>query len=132
MADKPLGQAYTEEVETLKQGGMSNADAIRTVASKYDKSQNTVRAGIHQFKSRRAGKTGGTSNGRRSRRPSALSVDDAVAGARQMLEQARAGVDAEIDRAKAELDAVQQRYDELVASAEERKRDLDAKIKALS
>ncbi len=45
-------QTYYEEVEALKAGGISNADAVRQVAEKYDKNDNAVRGGIYQYKSR--------------------------------------------------------------------------------
>jgi len=132
MADKPLGQTYYEEVEALKEGGMSNSDAIRSVAKKYNKKENAIRGGIHQYRARHLD-GGNAAAPRRGRRPSTpVSVEDAVAGARRMLEQALEAVDRDSAAAKERLDAAQREYDELLASAQERKRDLEQKIKALS
>src|SRR5437016_4087615 len=94
---KPLSQQYYEEVETLKAGGMSNADAVREVAKKHNKQENAVRGGIHQYK-QRAGLGGGSGTRRGSRR-STTSVDDYIANARKALESARDLVDREVDEA---------------------------------
>ena len=49
---KSLAQTYYEEVEALKQDGVSNAEAITQVAEQHDKKVNAVRAGIYQYKSK--------------------------------------------------------------------------------
>lgn len=127
---KSLGQTYYEEVETLKTSGMSNADAIRAVAEKYDKKDNAIRGGMHQYKSRHV--NGGATTTRRGRRGSAASVDDLMASARKSLEDALALVDREVEQAKAALDAAQARYDEAVASVKDKKADIEQKLKALA
>jgi uncharacterized protein YoaH (UPF0181 family) len=129
-ATKSLGQTYYEEVEALKADGMSNADAVRTVAERHGKNENAVRGGIHQYKTKHLGAlTAGS--GRRSRRGTA-SVDDLVAQARQSLEQALALVDREVEDAKAQLDAAQARYDEIVAGVKDKKNEIEKKLKALA
>jgi hypothetical protein len=125
--DKSLGQQYYEEVEALKGQGVSNADAIQRVADKHGKSQNAVRGGIYQYKTRHLG---GTSTLRRGRR--SASVDDYVASARKALEDALALVDREVDEAKAALDSAQERYDAAVASVKDKKADITKKLRALS
>ena len=126
---KTLGQTYYEEVEALKGGGTSNADAIRAVAKKHGKNENAIRGGIHQYKTKQSG---GTSSPARARRQSAASSTDLVASARQALEDALGLVDKEVDEAKAALDAAQARYDQAVAEAKERKTDIERKLKAWS
>jgi len=127
--DKPLGQQYHEAVEAKKKDGMSNADAVRTVADEYGKELNAVRGGIHQYKSRHL--DGSSPTTRRSRRR-APSVDDLMGLAKQSLEEALVLIDREVAEAKAELDAAQARYDQVVASVKDRKSDVESKLKALS
>lgn len=131
MADdgKRLSQVYYEEVEALKSGGMSNADAVRATAEKHGKNENAVRGGLHQYKSKLAG---GATAGRSRRRSASNTVEDYVAHARKALEEALAMVDKEVDEAKAALDAAQARYDEAVASVKARKTDIERKLKAWS
>jgi hypothetical protein len=128
--NKPMGQVYYEEVEALKTSGVSNADAVRQVAKKYDKKDNAVRGGIHQYKSRHI--NGGAPTATRRRARASLSVDDYLANARQALESARDLIDQEVNEAKAALDAAQARYNEAGASVKERKADIEKKLAALS
>ena len=109
---------------------MATATASRT--AERGKTVNAVRANQHQHRKKLSGS--GASTPRRASRttkPSVLSVDDVVAQARGLFEQALASIDSDVETAKAELDAVRARYDELVASVKERKAELEKKIKAL-
>lgn len=128
--NKSVAQAVYEQVEEMKSGGMSNADAVRQVAEQQGKSINAVRANIHQHRQR----AGIASTGRRGRgrKPQEVTVESALGQAKALLQQALDGIDREVDTAKADLDAAQARYDELVESIAERKQDLENKIKALS
>jgi uncharacterized protein YoaH (UPF0181 family) len=126
---KPLSQQYYEQVEKLKAGGMSNADAVRQVAKEHGKKENAVRGGINQYK--RIHLDGGGSSPRRARR-GGRGVDDYLASARQSLETALGLVDREVEDAKAALDSAQARYDEVVASVKDRKADIQRKLKALA
>jgi predicted nucleic acid-binding Zn-ribbon protein len=128
---KPLGQAYYEEVEALKSEGLSNADAIREVAKKYSKKENAIRGGIHQYRMRHLEGSAKTTSRPRGRR-SVITVNDAVAEARNLLEQALSTIDDEVARAKQELEAAEERYEAIASSAEQRKQELEKKIKALS
>jgi hypothetical protein len=128
---KPLNQLYYEEVEALKSQGISNADAVREVAKKFDKNENAVRGGIHQYKSHHVNDGAPTAT-RRTRRTASLSVDDYLANARQALEAALALIDQEVSDAKSALDAAQARYDEVVSAVAERKADVEKKLKALA
>ena len=125
---KTRAQTYHEEVEALKADGVSNAEAVRRVAEKHGKSVSAVRGSLYQYRTQHT--DGGSSIARRSRRP--RSVEDHMASARQSLEQARDLIDQEIAKAKAALDSAQSRYDELTASAAERKADIERRIAALS
>jgi hypothetical protein len=130
--DKSMGQTYYEEVEALKAGGTTNADAVREVANKYDKKENAVRGGIHAYKSRHVNGNTPAATPRPRRGRANLSVDDYLANARQAVESARDLIDQEVNEAKAALDAAQARYDEVQASVKERKADVEKKLKALA
>lgn len=125
---KPLAEQYYDAVEELKAAGRSNADAIRDVAAKFNKTPNAVRGSLHQYKVRRGH---GTSSRRRSRSQGA-SVDDLVNGARDSLERALKLVDAEVAEAKAALDSAQERYEQAVAEVKTKKADLERKLKAIA
>jgi predicted nucleic acid-binding Zn-ribbon protein len=125
---KPLGQQYYEEVEALKEGGMSNAEAVRQVAEKHGKKENAIRGGMHQYKRAHLDSgSDGASPRRRGGRAATTTVDDYLANARRALEQALALIDREVDEAKAALDAAQARYDEAVASVKDKKADIEQK-----
>lgn len=135
---KSMGQAYYEEVEELKIQGVANADAVRQVAQKYDKKENAVRGGLHQYKSRHVNGGTPTTSPRRSRR-SSPSVDDYLASARKSIEDALALLDEEplrlseeIERLKNEVAAAEARYEQAVATAKDKKAELEKKLKALS
>jgi transposase-like protein len=128
---KTKSQIYYEEVEALKTGGATNADAIREVAKKHSANENAVRGGIHQFKSRHLNGGSAATTSRRTRRATPTTVDDYLATARAALEAARDLIDQDVAQAKARLDAAQQRYDEAVASVKERKADIEKRLKAL-
>lgn len=131
--DKSMGQTYYDEVEALKNQGVSNAEAIRQVAAKFDKNENAVRGGIHQYRSRHVSGNGSSApSGRPRRRAASLSVEDYMASARQALEAARDLVDREVTEAKSALDAARTRYDEVSASVKDRKVDIEKKLKALA
>jgi hypothetical protein len=123
---KTRGQQYHEEVEALKAEGMSNAEAVRTVAEKHGKSIGAIRGSLYQHRTR----TNGGSTPRRRR--GALSVEDHIAGARDSLNAALGLIDQEIIEAAAVRDAAQARYDELTASAETRKAEIEQRLAALS
>lgn len=130
MADtKTLGQTYYEEVEALKQDGLTNADAVRAVAKKRGKEENAIRGGIHQY--RRTHIDGGSTTNR-IRRRAKVTADDFVANARQALEDALRLIDRDVDDAKAALDEAQANYDKAVASVAERKNDIEKKLNAWS
>lgn len=126
---KTLGQQYHEEVEALKDQGVTNAEAIRQVAEKHGKKENAVRGGLHQYKSKLSS---GVASSPRRGRSATVSVDDLLASARQSLESAVALIDQEVDDAKTALDAARARYDEVLASVKDRKASVEKKLKALA
>lgn len=127
--DKTEAQVVYERIEELKAAGSSNAEAVRKVAVERGKKENAVRANQHQYRQKLG--SGGTRR-RRGAKASELSVDDALAQARAVLEKALAGIDAEVDAAKRELDEAQARYDAVASSVESRKAELEGKIRALA
>lgn len=130
--NKSLGQMYYEEVEALKATGVTNADAIRQTAEKHGKTENTVRGGIHQYRSRHLNGTSNSAQRPRARRNAVQSVDDYLTNARQALEAALSLIDREVEEAKTALDEAQARYDEVQADVNARKADIEKKLKALA
>lgn len=123
---KTRGQAYHEEVEALKAKGMSNAEAVKKIAEQHGKSVGAIRGALYQHRTREAGGTP-----QRSRR-GAMSVEDHVVRARESLVAARWLIDHEVTEAASARDAAQARYEELAASADRRKAEIDKQIAALS
>lgn len=106
-------------------GGMRLSDAVRQLAAETGRKESAIRASYYQQRS----KLGESGPGRGSRAP--VSVKDAIREARELLERALAGIDAELAAAKADLDTARERYETLNASAAERKAELERKIAAL-
>jgi predicted nucleic acid-binding Zn-ribbon protein len=138
---KTKAQVYYEEVEELKTGGMSNADAIREVAKKHGAKENAVRGGIFQYNKKLQGNGGTPSTSRRSsaRRSAPATVDDYLAQARTSVESAIAALDQEVSNAEAAVTAAKEALaaaeahrDQVVASVSDRKTDLQKKLDALS
>jgi uncharacterized protein YoaH (UPF0181 family) len=126
---KTQAQTYHEEVETLKTEGMSNAEAVRTVAEKHGKSVGAVRGSLYQYRTNH--QNGNGSAPRRGRRAT-LGVEDHLERARQSLHDALGLIDREVAEAQATVEAAQARYEELTASAETRKGDIEQRLAALS
>ncbi len=129
MAKTQAEETY-EAITNLTDGGMRMADAVHKIASDTGKTEAAVRGNYYNH--RRKLERGSTTPVRRSRRRQASTVDDAIEGARELLQQALSAIDRELQAAKGELDAAQQRYDELESSVKNRKDELERKIKALS
>ncbi|MDO8213479.1 hypothetical protein [Conexibacter sp. CPCC 206217] len=127
---KPLGQVYYEAVEALTRDGMSQADAIRSVAEQQGKRPNAVRGSVHAWRLRHVDQNG-TSNGN-PRRRSRLSVDDHIGRARQSLEEARDLIQQEVAAARSAVDTASAHYEEVSTTAEQRLTDIDAKLTALA
>lgn len=50
---RPLCERYEEEIEALKGQGLTNAEAIREVARRYQKSEANVRQSLYQMRRRK-------------------------------------------------------------------------------
>jgi hypothetical protein len=109
----------------LVEGGMRLSDAVRQLAAETGRKESAIRASYYHQRS----KLGESSPGRVFRTP--VSVEEAIREARDLLERALAGIDAELGAAKADLDTARKRYESLHASAATRKADLERKIAAL-
>ena len=106
---------------------MRLSDAVRQLAAETGRNESAIRASYYQQR----GKLGEHSPARAARSRGPVSVDDAIREARQLLERALAGIDAELAAAKADLDAARERYETLKASFGQRKAELEQKIAAL-
>jgi hypothetical protein len=129
MAAKTQAEQTYEAINQLMDSGLSMANAVRKLAKQQGKKENAVRG--NYYNQRRKVEGTNRAPGRRARTAKTTSVDDAVAEARRILEQALAATDQDVDEAKRELDAAKARYDELVVSTESHKRELRKKIAAL-
>lgn len=109
----------------LTAGGSSFADAVRRVVAETGKNEKAVRA-LHYNHRRKLGL--GSMSKNRKFKP--LTVDEALAQAKQLLSQALAAIDRELGDARADLDTAQAKYDQLVAVSGTRKADLERKIRA--
>jgi len=134
MAKKTEAEVVYERIEELTGSGTRFADAVRTVAEERGKKENAVRANYYNHKKKLDGGTSSSPRSRGRSRATAqpLSVDNALAQAKALLEEALANIDREVETARAEVDTAQARYDELVASVADRKSELETKIAALS
>jgi len=109
-------------ISELVDGGSRLADAVRQVATETGRNEGTVRAAYYAQR---------TKLGQHGRTRAAISVEDAVAEARQLLRDALTRIDEELVVAKRELDAATLHYEALEASAVARKAELERKIAAL-
>lgn len=132
MAEKTQSEIVYARLNELIAGGASLADAVRKVAKETGKTENAVRALRHNYMRKLGGGSGAAGRGKRGRRGSRpISADQAITEAKKLLTSALSAIDSELDAARAEVAAAQSRYDKLAASINERKRDLEHKIKAL-
>lgn len=122
---KTVAEQTYETITALTSGGMKKADAIRKVAADQGKKEGAVRANYYNH----ARKLAGPQPARTA--TTGLSAEEAVSGARDLLQQALEAIDRELGAAKSVLDDAQARYEQLASSAAKRKRDLERKLKAL-
>ena len=109
-------------ISELVDAGSRLADAVRQVAAETGRNEGAVRAAYYAQR---------TKLGQHGRTRASISVEDAVAQARQLLQDALSGIDEELAVAKSELDAATVRYATLEASVAARKAELERKIAAL-
>lgn len=138
MARRTVAEETYTAVHAVMQNGVNLAEAIRQVAEETGRKETAVRGNYYSWDRRINPRPEGTGR-RRSPRQAQLtpqekpaSVDDLLANARRALEDAAALVDAEVNEARQALDAAQRRYDDLVASTADRKREIAKKLRALA
>jgi len=117
-------QAVYERIEALTSGGMTKADAFRTLADETGTPVKSLQ-GAYYGHARKGGSPG------RSRTPRETTAADAVASATQALEKALTAIDREVESAKERADEATREYQALKASASTRKQAIAAKIDAL-
>ena len=104
---------------------MRLSDVVRQIAADTGRSEAAVRASYYNQRS----KLGLKGDSRRSGQ--ALSVEDAINEAKQLLERALVRIDSEVEVAKAKAEATEAQYEALKTSAAERRSELERKIAAL-
>lgn len=117
-------QEVYEKVEELVAGGMDRPDAFRQLAEELGIQFNSVRGGYYTHKRTLEG---GASRTRRRE----TSPDDAVASARAVLERAIEDIDKEVEQAQERAAEATAEADALKQSAPERKKEIQARLKAL-
>jgi hypothetical protein len=118
-------QEVFDKVEALVATGTKKADAFRQAADELGQPFNSIR-GAYYTHTRSIGGTPGA-----SRRRAAADVDP-VERARAVLEEAIETIDLDIAAAKERVDEAKAEYDELRATAAERKAHLQEKFDALA
>lgn len=115
-------QQLSERVDALVAEGATKAEAYQKVAEEFGLKPNSVRGAVYQHRK---------ANGQTKRRVRETTTADAVAQATATLEKAPAAIDEELVAAKERAEEAQREYETLSASADERKRSIEAKIAAL-
>jgi len=109
----------------LLESGMRLSDAVRQIAADNGRSEAAVRASYYNQRS----KLGLKGDSRRGGQ--ALSVEDAINEAKQLLEWALVRIDSEVEVAKVKAETAEAQYEALKTSAAERRSELERKIAAL-
>ena len=124
-----MGITKSEEtyaaIGKLLESGMRLSDAVRQIAAETGRSEAAVRASYYNQRS----KLGLKGDSRRGGQ--ALSVEDAINEAKQLLERALVRIDSEVEVAKAKAETAEAQYEALKTSAAERRSELERKIAAL-
>jgi hypothetical protein len=109
-------------ISELVDSGSRLADAVRRVAAETGRNEGAVRTAYYAQRSKL---------GQHGRAHTSISVEDAIAQARQLLRDALTRIDEELVVATRELEAATVHYKTLEASAAQRKAELERKIAAL-
>jgi chromosome segregation ATPase len=117
-------QEVYEKVEELVAGGTERPEAFRQIAEELGIQFNSVR-GAYYTHTRTL--NGGASRTRRRE----TSPEDAVASARAVLERALEDIDQEVSQAQERATESKAEADALKASAPDRKKEIQARLKAL-
>jgi hypothetical protein len=124
-------QEIYEKVNALTDQGVKKADAFRQVAEEYGQPFNSMRGAFYAhartLNPDASSGTGRSRGGRATRVPA-----DPIASATAVLEQAIEAIDREIDAAREKAEQAKEHYEQLVASAAERKLSLQQKIDSLN
>ncbi len=117
-------QDIYERVEAVAAQGHSKKEAHEIVAKEFGMQPSSIRGAVYQ-----ARKANGQTGRRRVRE---TTTDGAVASAVATLEDAREAIDDEVEAAKQRADEATREFKTLKDSAEDRKRQITAKIEALT
>lgn len=120
-------QEVYERVEALVAAGTKKADAFRTLADEYGQPFNSIR-GSYYAHTRTLGSGEGSPSSPRSSR---MQRQDPIAQALAVLQKALDSVDDDIAAARGRAEEAQAEYEQAVATADERKGAIQAKINAL-
>lgn len=124
-------QEIYEKVEALVAQGLKKADAFRQVAEEFGQPFNSMR-GAYYAHTRALNPDAPTGAGRaRGGRKERTPVDP-IASAVAVLEQAITNIDHELETTREQAEQAQADYEQLLASAEERKQNLQGKIDSLT
>lgn len=121
-------QTY-ERVEALKAEGVSQADALKTLAEEYGQSPDSVRGAYYTG---RRQVTGEVSSQGRKRVPKETTAELAIESAVNALRSAIDSIEVEVAAAKNRAEQATLLYEGLKASAGERIAAIEAKITALT
>jgi len=118
-------QDIYDRVEVVaREQGVSKKEAHEIVAKEFGMKPSSIRGAVYQ-----ARKANGQTGRRRVRE---TTTEGAVASAVETLEDAREAIDDEVEAAKERADEATREHKALKDSAEDRKAEIETKIKALS
>jgi hypothetical protein len=120
-------QEVYEKVSTLMEGGMSRPDAFKQLAEEYKQPVSSLRGSYYSYS--RAATGDGNAKSRPRRRET--TTEDALADARAALERAMVSIEREVETAMARSSEAKAEYEDLKASAGDRKEAIKAKLAAL-
>lgn len=129
-SDKPnKGQQVYEKVEAMVAQGVSKAEAFRTLSETdyAGQSPDSLRGAYHGYLRKQAGDAAPRRPRKRETTPA-----DAVEQATATLRRAVESIDAEVEAAANRALEAQAEYEALKGSAEQRKKEIEKKIAALS
>lgn len=128
-SDKPSkGQEVYDKVEAMVATGSSKADAFRVLAEEYGQPASSLRGTYHGYIRKLSGDSGTTRRPRKRETTPADAVEQAVATLRRAVE----AIDAEIETAADRALTAQAEYEEMRDSADQRKKEIETKITALT
>ena len=116
-------QEVYDKVEALMGDGVEKAEAFRQLAEEYGQPVNSIRGSYYQH----SRVISGTSTPRRRE----TLPDDALASARAVLQRAVDNIDREVAVAEERAGEAAAEYEALKASAPQRKKDIETRLKAL-